>query len=58
VPASDPAAEATEYSSGEYGRLRAVGRGPDGSLWIVTNNTDGRGDPSSGDDRILSVPLG
>jgi glucose/arabinose dehydrogenase len=58
VPASDPAAEATEYYSGEYGRLRAVGRGPDGSLWIVTNNTDGRGDPSSGDDRILSVPLG
>jgi glucose/arabinose dehydrogenase len=58
VPASDPAAAATEYYSGEYGRLRAVGGGPDGSLWVVTNNTDGRGDPTSGDDRILSVPLG
>jgi hypothetical protein len=23
----------------------------------VTNNTDGRGTPSAGDDRIVSVPL-
>ncbi|WFR68624.1 hypothetical protein P9139_02520 [Curtobacterium flaccumfaciens] len=31
--------------------------GPDGALWFVTNNTDGRGDPTEDDDRIVSVPL-
>ena len=57
VPVDDPSTS-TDYYSGVYGRLRAVGIGPDGSLWIVTNNTDGRGNPSAGDDRILSVELG
>lgn len=36
-----------------YGRLRDVSVGPDGALWVLTNNTDGRGDPRSGDDRLL-----
>ena len=31
--------------------------GPDGSLWMLTNNTDGRGSPNEGDDRILQVRL-
>lgn len=53
VPLSDPT-KATELFVGEYGRLRDVVLAPDGSLWIVTNNTDGRGTPSEGDDRILS----
>lgn len=43
---------------GELGRLRAVQRAPDGSLWILTNNTDGRGDPRAGDDRIVRVTVG
>jgi glucose/arabinose dehydrogenase len=50
-------ASAVEWYTGVYGRLRDVTEGPDGSLWVLTNNTDGRGDPRDGDDRILQVRL-
>ena len=40
---------------GEFGRLRTVVEAPDGSLYVLTNNRDGRGSPNDGDDRILRI---
>jgi glucose/arabinose dehydrogenase len=42
---------------GKFGRIRDVVPGPDGELWFVTNNTDGRGTPAENDDRLLRVPV-
>ncbi len=38
-----------------YGRIRDVTTGPDGYLYFCTNNRDGRGNPTSADDRILRI---
>jgi glucose/arabinose dehydrogenase len=40
---------------GEYGRLRTVRVGPDGALYVLTSNLDGRGSPADGDDRVLRL---
>jgi len=40
---------------GQFGRIRTVVEGPDGALYLLTNNRDGRGSPNEGDDRILRV---
>jgi glucose/arabinose dehydrogenase len=39
----------------KYGRLRNVAEGPDGKIYIAVSNQDGRGDPLSEDDRIISM---
>lgn len=39
------------------GRLREVSEGPDGALYITTNNRDGRGSPIPEDDRIIRISL-
>ena len=40
---------------GAYGRLRDVQQGPDGTLYLLTSNRDGRGNPSRDDDRLLRI---
>jgi glucose/arabinose dehydrogenase len=50
-------ATSTEFYTGQYGRLRDVVAAPDGRLYLLTNNTDGRGTPEAGDDRLLSAPV-
>jgi glucose/arabinose dehydrogenase len=44
-----------ELLVGEHGRLRTVVVGPDGALWVLTTNRDGRGSPADGDDRVLRL---
>ena len=56
-PTADGGLDPVAWFAGEYGRIREVLPAADGSLWFVTNNTDGRGEPGPDDDRILSVRL-
>ncbi|MBK6761919.1 MAG: PQQ-dependent sugar dehydrogenase [Micrococcales bacterium] len=45
------------WFDGDLGRIRDVVASPTGGLWLLTNNTDGRGQPRSGDDRLVAVGL-
>ncbi|MFE5410919.1 PQQ-dependent sugar dehydrogenase [Microbacterium sp. NPDC056569] len=56
VPTSDPAT-ATDHFTGDFGRVRDVVATPQGNLWLLTSNTDGRGEITAGDDRILEVEV-
>ncbi len=57
VPLSDQGASRT-YLTGEFGRLRDVVRSPDGEkLLVLTNNTDGRGQPGEMDDLLLEIDV-
>jgi glucose/arabinose dehydrogenase len=58
VPGGE-AGEPQAFFAGDYGRLRHAELAPDGTLWLLTNNTDGRNPdgPGPNDDRILRVSL-
>ena len=43
------------YLHKAFGRLRNVAEGTDGKIYIAVSNQDGRGDPLSVDDRIISM---
>ncbi|HWR58947.1 MAG TPA: PQQ-dependent sugar dehydrogenase [Thermodesulfovibrionales bacterium] len=45
----------SDGKKGKFGRLRDVVEGPEGALYFLTNNRDGRGSPGSGDDRIYRI---
>ncbi|MFF7973675.1 PQQ-dependent sugar dehydrogenase [Streptomyces sp. NPDC007905] len=45
------------FLTGEYGRLRTVVSAGGDKVWLVTSNTDGRGTPKKGDDRVLEVEV-
>lgn len=48
-------ADVTEHFKKKFGRIRDVVLGPYDLLYILTNNTDGRGSPSSDDDKIIRI---
>ncbi len=48
---------ALPFLTGSLGRLRDAVPGPYGTLWLLTNNTDGRGSPGDGDDKLVEVRL-
>ncbi|WP_184908545.1 PQQ-dependent sugar dehydrogenase [Streptomyces luteogriseus] len=52
---TEASAEPQAFLEGEYGRLRTVVAAGGDRLWLVTSNTDGRGGPKAGDDRILEL---
>lgn len=59
VPLKGTAASADPqaFLKGEYGRLRTVVSAGWNKLWLVTSNTDGRGSPEAGDDKILEIQV-
>ncbi len=43
------------HLKGELGRIRDVVIGPDKMIYLLTSNTDGRGEPNVGDDKIVKL---
>ncbi len=59
IPLSGTKASAAPESflKGEYGRLRTVVSAGGDKLWLTTSETDGRGSPAKGDDKILELKV-
>jgi glucose/arabinose dehydrogenase len=49
------AESANSWLYGRYGRLRDVFQANDGSIYLLTSNTDARGLPQSNDDKIIRL---
>lgn len=41
----------------QFGRIRAVAIDSSGDIYITTSNTDGRGKPSEGDDKLIKINM-
>nr|WSW62042.1 PQQ-dependent sugar dehydrogenase [Streptomyces sp. NBC_00998] len=54
---ANPVAEPEAFLTGKYGRLRTVIALGGDRLLLVTSETDGRGSPEAGDDRILTLTV-
>ena len=54
---SDPrkAGQLERHFYRRFGRLRDVFEGPDGNLYLLTSNRDGRGSPTEDDDRVIRL---
>lgn len=56
--ANDPSTVTVDaWFVNSYGRLRDIVPGPADTLWFISNNTDGRGDPAADDDRLYQVEV-
>ncbi|MGW7359191.1 PQQ-dependent sugar dehydrogenase [Streptomyces sp. NPDC054802] len=54
---AEPSADPQPFLEEEHGRLRTVVSAGGNKLWLVTSETDGRGTPEAGDDRILQLEV-
>ncbi|WP_437056037.1 PQQ-dependent sugar dehydrogenase [Streptomyces sp. enrichment culture] len=54
---TETSADPQAFLEGDYGRLRTVVSAGGDRLWLVTSETDGRGSPGDGDDRILELKV-
>lgn len=57
VSGTDGSAEPQAFLKEEYGRLRTVVSADTDKLWLATSETDGRGTPKKGDDRVLELKV-
>ncbi len=55
VDLQNPGLQTQDIILSGIGRIRDVAQAPDGSLYILTSNTDGKGFPTDDDDRLLRI---
>lgn len=55
LPTQNGTIDAQKIILDGVGRIRDVNEGPDGYLYIITSNTDGRGFPDQNDDKLLRI---
>ncbi|WP_442812514.1 PQQ-dependent sugar dehydrogenase [Streptomyces sp. NBC_01210] len=54
---AEPSAAPQSFLIGKYGRLRTVLSAGGNKVWLVTSETDTRGTPEPGDDKILQLEV-